>query len=689
MVSGINKIKEITMKVDFYFRHLLVIILITSALQNTAFAQDPVMYWDFETISNRSAIEKPTNIADTIEGNFKTAEGAKGQGLRLDGFTTRVLRDSKDFPKPGGELTIEAWVSLGEYPLNWCPVITTESNEVKGYRLMIGPYGQVSFETAISEQWVTCTSANSSVPLREWVHITCVYKAKDEMVLYLNGEPVSRLPISGTLSFPAKSRAIIGMVAAPERPSNTIRTWGTVPTFFGLSGIIDEIKIFDQALAEDQVGSSFSDIRPPSPDIKPHKLPVIKDDPGRFGAFYTRLEYYPEWDTLWPVDQDPDIVVCFEDNPVRLIFWRGIRYGPCWVSENQNWMTDQSLETWGTGKTDIEGCFEHMQDRHCRFSHVRIIENTDARVVVHWRYAPVSAYDNTWLPDPKTGWECWVDEYYYIYPDGSAIRKVSWNKGTTGRALQLQESLPLTQPGQNREDVGENKYVTVADYDYNTNAVTVDPPEKPAGWKDDYTIQQYNFKSENKPFICFEPGNYMWIRWIGGGYNHFPVNQARSDGRWALTTDRPTHFMSSPCSDPVVHEEGNRLFWSALYGMNTMSMADLITFGRSWAYAPRINVESKAYANDGYDMAQRCYSITNTLKDADKLEIKIDASSKSPTINPAFIIRNWNSDTAKVLVNGKLEAKARIGINHELSGDKLVIFIPVSLEAPANITILP
>ena len=165
------------------------------------------------------------------------------------------------------------------------------------------------------------------------------------------------------------------------------------------------------------------------PDIQPRRLPSIEKNPGHFGAFYTKLKYYPGWDNLWPVDQDPDIVVCFDHNPSKLIFWRGARYGPAWVSENENWMADQSLETWGNGANDIEGCFEHMQDRHCRFSHVRIIENNEARAVVHWRYALVSSHDHTWMPDPKTGWECWVDEYYYVYPDGSAIRKVSWNQG--------------------------------------------------------------------------------------------------------------------------------------------------------------------------------------------------------------------------------------------------------------------
>ena len=103
-------------------------------------------------------------------------------------------------------------------------------------------------------------------------------------------------------------------------------------------------------------------------DIAPRRLPTIETHPKRFGAFYTRLKYYPGWDNLWLVEEDPDIVICFEKSPVKLIFWREIRYGASWVSENENWMTDQSVEAWENSAVDGEGCFEHMQDRHCRFS---------------------------------------------------------------------------------------------------------------------------------------------------------------------------------------------------------------------------------------------------------------------------------------------------------------------------------
>jgi hypothetical protein len=330
-----------------------------------------------------------------------------------------------------------------------------------------------------------------------------------------------------------------------------------------------------------------------------------------------------------------------------------------------------------------------MQDRHCRFSHVRIIESTPARAVVHWRYALVSAHDHTWMPDPKTGWECWVDEYYYIYPDGSAIRKVSWNKGTTGNAIQYQESLPLTQAGQRSEDVIEDDYLHVSDYQHNKKSASVSQGKKSADWTGKYTIQQYNFKSQNKPYICFEPGNEMWVRWIGGGYNHFPVNQARSDGRWAKTTDRPTHFMSSPCSDPVIHEDGNRLYWLGLYGMNNMNMDELIRFGRSWAYAPALSLSGNGSISKGYDKTQRCYHLENQNSKAATIELTLDGSKDSPVVNPAILVKNWNSAGAKILVNGKEYRNGKIGINHQLDGDELVLYIPVKLDKPVKITVLP
>jgi len=673
-------------------------LILISLMSLAAAAQEPVMQWNFEKIVNRNLFEVSSNIPDTIEGNFEEAAGVAGKGLRLDGFTACVIREGSDLKKPGKEITIEGWVSLGEYPWNWCPVLTTESNEVKGYRLLIGPLGQVSMETAIGEKWIACATEQEIIPLRKWMHIAGVYTAGKEMNVYVNGELAASIPIAGSLTWSSATKCRIGMVAGPEKPSDIHRTWGTLASYFGLDGIIDELKVYDKALTAEQIKGMFLKYPVKTPDIAIRKLPKLEKNPGRFGAFYTKLNYYPGWDKLWPVDQDPDIVVCFENSPKKIIFWRGIRYGASWISENENWMTDQSVEAWGIGKDDTEGCFEHMQDRHCRFSHVRIIENNDARVVIHWRYAPVSAYDNTWRVDPKTGWECWIDEYYYIYPDGSSIRKVSWKKGSLGYPRQLQESLPLLHPGQVESDLLYTDYVHVADYGYNVRPVSYveKPADQPTDWASKFTIQQYNFKSENKPFICFEPGNTMSVRWnsLSGygnhsGCNHFPVGQARCDGRTSRMSDRPSHCDSFPISDPLVHESGDREYWNGLYGMNEMTMTELVSFGRSWAYAAEMTVSSKNFVSKGYDLSQRCYQIENTGQKPGQVELSLQGSKESPLINPAIFVKNWNSNGAKVLVNGKETKNCRLGINHELEGNDLVIYISINETKPLKINILP
>ena len=80
------------------------------------------------------------------------------------------------------------------------------------------------------------------------MHITGVYTAQKEMALYVNGELVSALAIKGSFTYPSNAGCILGMVRAPGKPSDTIRTWGTVGAYYGLDGIIDEIKVFDVGL---------------------------------------------------------------------------------------------------------------------------------------------------------------------------------------------------------------------------------------------------------------------------------------------------------------------------------------------------------------------------------------------------------------------------------------------------------
>lgn len=77
------------------------------------------------------------------------------------------------------------------------------------------------------------------------------------------------------------------------------------------------------------------------------------------------------------------------------------------VTENGKRIGNQSAETFA----DM-GCMEHMSDKQDRYSHVRIIENHAARVVIHWRYALCDITYQIANINPITNWGDWTDEYY-------------------------------------------------------------------------------------------------------------------------------------------------------------------------------------------------------------------------------------------------------------------------------------
>lgn len=65
-----------------------------------------------------------------------------------------------------------------------------------------------------------------------------------------------------------------------------------------------------------------SDFRQSTPEIAKRRqfwvLPAGPDKSHGFGAFHTQLKGSPEWDGLWRVGDEADMVVAFDDKPCRL-----------------------------------------------------------------------------------------------------------------------------------------------------------------------------------------------------------------------------------------------------------------------------------------------------------------------------------------------------------------------------------
>jgi hypothetical protein len=370
---------------------------------------------------------------------------------------------------------------------------------------------------------------------------------------------------------------------------------------------------------------------------------------------------------MWRSGDYPDVAVKFDELPVSIIYWRGTNYGPSYLTENNKWMSDQSSET-GTEY----GCAEHMADKQNRYSHVRIIENTPARILVHWRYA--SADITYQLSEEKA----WTDEYHYIYPDGTLLRFVHWYTGEEG----FQDLQFLSAPGEKQEDVVHMQAMSIAnirgdvqDMDW-TDGI-------PRTLVDHATIALINFKSEYKVFAIFPKevnGIEAWgVREratpetrFAGPWNHWPVGQMPNDGNYAMHPDRVT---SSALG-------GSNPRYMAMYGFTKEIIQTLVPVDKSWNYAPDLsNIEGAE--SRGYEREQKAYSFSAR---SHEFSFTINASPDKPLHNPCFEIENWNTNKeAELRIDGKIVNPGKSFLQRITLGqngkDKLLIWLELSVNS--------
>ncbi len=323
-----------------------------------------LFHWTFD--------KPPEKGPDSYTGSFEEVTGVHGMALKFDGFTSYIERALKNFQEPDGPLTVESWIALASYPWAWSPIADCSQDELTGFFFGINNEGHIGMKIAAGNSWLEIET-ESVLPLTKWAHVCAVFIPGEKVSIYINGEEAVSEKIKGSYIPTGYGKLTIGRNALP-------RTWferqlTTENSYFFLDGILDDVKIYDRAKKGEEIRKEFASVlNLPAPALSERKVfPTGPTGSGSFGAFYTRLDYYKEWDDLWRVSDVPDVFVRFDESPVQLVFWRGTSFVPCWVSENGIWYTNEWLETWGS---DVASCAEPLMDRMCQFSHVRIIENT-------------------------------------------------------------------------------------------------------------------------------------------------------------------------------------------------------------------------------------------------------------------------------------------------------------------------
>lgn len=672
---------------------------------------DPAAWFKFDEATGDLTRESKGGAESAISGD-KTVwkKGVSGTALQFDGYKTTVKIPATEGPEPAEAITLEAWVAIGAYPWSWCPIIqqaddvpeevsmlrdnnefTVKYNEEDdtGYFLGIDGHGHPGFKIKVGGVWEELAT-DIHLERRQWYHIAATYsQANGKIMLYVNGQEAGEKRVAKAEIELSSKEIQIGR-GKERRPTDPVRE-NTFPGSYSFDGLIDEVKIYDQALSQKDIRAAFSLYTPGVADLDLRVLPEGEDRLG-FGGYYSNLKFYDSWDNLWRFGEHSDVVVEFDNNPCKFIFWKGVSYIPMMVNENKFWYSNEFNETWGT--SGGEGCQEPMSDKQCLYNHVRIIENSPARVLVHYRFPLVDVNKIKANYVEETGWYDVADWYYYIYPDGVAAKTEHlWTSGE--RNHEWQESMAIFGPDQHPHDLIEREETftmvridsAYKSYDWNPH------PPKAIDDIEHANIQHINYKGEYDPVTIVD--KILWSDLYSGEiteyaifptWNHWPVAQMPSDGRYASYPDRTCHSSLSHIYPPDYDEEfGNRPYQSKIFleGMLKQAPLELVPLARSWIQAPGLSeVEG---CTGRYNRAQRAYVFE---AESNQISMSLLADKDQPVENVCMVFKHWNSkNSALVLVDGK-ESENKQGIVRDTDGSyKLVLWLEKTSIEPFNIEV--
>ena len=132
-----------------------------------------VAYWPFDSATGATTKRADKQVDDKILGNFTFVSGARGNGIKFDGFTTRITRDSESAPAVEGAATFETWIAPQAYPWNWSAIVERK----KLIFLRTGCDRTHWVESQHRRQLRECVST-AQIPFMKWSHIAATFDAK-------------------------------------------------------------------------------------------------------------------------------------------------------------------------------------------------------------------------------------------------------------------------------------------------------------------------------------------------------------------------------------------------------------------------------------------------------------------------------------------------------------------------------
>ncbi len=421
-----------------------------------------------------------------------------------------------------------------------------------------------------------------------------------------------------------------------------------------------------------------------APDNTPN---LIVPGARRFGAVYCDYEFSGI--------TAPAVVVTFADN-WNFVFWEKSCYIPWWDLGGVGF-TYEFLET---ASAECRGCCEPMSDKQCRYSRVRILESSPARVVVHWRYALCDV-------DYKIAFDEWADEYFTFYPDGLGVRKLvghirgdSWHE--------VMEFILLNPMGKGPADtVDLGRAVTWLNFAGERSVVSWPDAvfaDEIRTWPD--AVARIGIKERPDPFVVISeqrglfPGGIRHDPWettsadtdgsVPPSYSHWPICEELS---WTTVASEPQDFarnVTHTCLHSIRARQtppvGQDSIWYFLIGVAAPEIPDerLLEIGQGWVAGGAAESADSRLVSQGYDHGQKAFvfALAQPLASGESISFTISPITGTTLVNPAVVVSGWGEAAAQVQVDGAGIGCILTGHRPTLPGADLIIWLEADLGAP-------
>lgn len=406
----------------------------------------------------------------------------------------------------------------------------------------------------------------------------------------------------------------------------------------------------------------------------------------------------------------------------RLVFWSKAQYVGCWDLGGGVWFTPEWLET--NSPEDFH-CYEPIMDKKLKYSKVRILESGPARAKVHWHYACCNMRYQVFHGNTT------ADEYYTVYPNGIAIRKlVAWpgnesDFGGNPNFWQVLEYILVNERGVVPEKILDlKKAFTLQNSKGEEISFSWPLPAKPhrplcadypqiANW-DDY-IGRVHLKERPDPYVIIVKDQRLFpykpcvncqcdhpyfglFQGDATTFKHWPAADmedfvlAADAGADVESVATHTSFIDCNYTSIPADVPPRPTTWLFITGATQEPSSFLAALARSWQNPARIETgyENKGkipgmaqgrVLYEGYAYSQMAYCFRKFGEN----KIEFQMTPKEKVINPVFIVNSWTSSSARVSLDGKELDQRKF--RTQIDGKDLVIWIDQVIDQPTQIII--